>query len=274
MLPDGSPCQVSAGVACYHNRCLLLHDWVPLMLQMKLWQHWRDVFDSIVANSQATKHYLMAEGIEPVEVIWNGIPIQPPRPALSMPPTAAFAGRLVWGKGVDVLLRAFAIVAKQIPAAHLLVAGDGSEREGLNKLVVALGLASRVAMLGNIPHPELGRVLSEAWVQVVPSRMAEPFGMIAIEAMMWGTAVVASNAGGLAEIVRPEETGLLVPPGDVTALAGALLRLLQDRTLAEEMGRAGRQLALAYFHEAKYVERFIELYQALSQQGKKACGCP
>lgn len=263
LLPDGTMCQVSAGAACYHNRCLPLRDWAPLMLQMKWWRQRRDVFDVFVANSEATRRYLLAEGIGPVEVVWNGVPVRPSRPRLTAPPTAAFAGRLVWEKGADVLLRAFARVVADLPDARLLVTGDGPERERLDRLAIQLGLASNVSMLGHVPHEALERTLDAAWVQVAPSRAAEPFSFVAIEAMMRGTAVIASRAGGLVEIVRPEKTGWLVPPGDDVALAEAMLRILQDRALAEAMGQAGREVALAQFHQDVYVDRFIQLYQNL-----------
>jgi len=272
LLPDGTVCGMPAGAVCYRSHCLPLRDWVPLMLQMRLWRRWRNVFNLIVASSEAVKGRLIAEGIEPVEVVWNGAPIQPPRPPLSSPPTVAFAGRLVREKGADLLVRAFSKIAAQIPAARLLLAGDGPERERLNRLIADLGLSSSVAMLGHLPRLEIERHFASAWVQVVPSRWAEPFGLVAAEAMMRGTAVVASASGGLTEVVRGGETGLLVAPGDVDALAQALLRLLLDHELAEQMGRTGREIALADFSEATFVDRFIQLYAALDRNRMSSNG--
>jgi glycosyltransferase involved in cell wall biosynthesis len=269
MLPDGTACQVPAGAVCYRNHCLPLRDWLPLMLQMKLWRRWRDAFNLIVANSEAVRRRLIAEGIEPVEVVWNGVPIQPSRPPLSSPPTVAFAGRLVREKGVDVLLRAFAKAIIQMPEARLLLAGDGPERGHLERLVADLKLADNIAMLGHLPRQEVERHFAQAWVQAVPSRWEEPFANAALEAMMRGTAVVASDSGGMVEMVRDGQTGLLAPPGDVDALAKALLLLLQDREVAERMGKAGREVALAHFSQAACVDKFIYLYQALCKGGEK-----
>jgi len=262
-LPDGNPCEVPAGTVCYHNRCLPLRDWLPLMLQMKLWRRWRNYFNLIVANSEAVKGRLVAEGIEPVEVVWPSIPTRPLRPPLSTPQTVAFAGRLVREKGVDVLIKAFANVAKQIPVSKLLIAGDGPEWKSLNMLISSLELTSNVNMLAHLSRPEVERLFDGAWVQVVPSRWAEPFGLVAAEAMMRGTAVVASAFGGLNEIVKDSKTGFLVPPGSVSALSEALLNILQDRDLAEQMGRAGREVATLHFNEEKYVDRLVQLYQFL-----------
>lgn len=266
-LPDGAPCRTPAGPVCYRQGCLPLRDWLPLMVQMRLWRRWRHAFDLIVANGEAVRGRLAAEGMEPIEVVSNGVPSRPARPPLAPPPTVAFAGRLIPKKGADVLVRAFGRVVARVPRARLLVAGHGPERGRLDRLVAGLGLSSRVSMLGHLPRPELERRFDPAWVQVVPSRYAEPFGLVATEAMMRGTAVVASRVGELPEIVRDGRTGLLIPPEDPEALAGALLGLLDDRDRAERMGRAGREAALAHFTEAGHVDRMVELYRTLRPGG-------
>ncbi len=268
-LPDGNACQVQAGAACYQNRCLPLRDWLPLMFQMKVWRKWRHVFKLIVANSGALKDQLLANGIEPVEVIWNGVSDQPERPPLSRPPVAVFAGRLVREKGIDILLHAFAKVVREIPEAKLLIAGEGYEGEKIKNQIGGLGLSSQVFMLGPLRMPELAERFRSSWVQVVPSIIPEPFGIAAAEAMMRGTAVIASRAGGLAEIVQHEKTGLLVPPSDADQLAQALLRLLQNKNLAEEMGRAGREFALTHFNPSTYADRFLILYEKLIKNGRR-----
>ncbi len=264
MLPDGKACSNAVGVACYGNGCLPLHDWVPLMLQMQLWKHWRNAFNLIVANSHAVKHDLVEQGIEPVEVIWNGIPIRLARPPLKSPPTVAFAGRLVKEKGVDILIKSFAKVIAKIPEALLLIAGEGEEHDRLTWLVEEFKLQENVIMLGYLSRPVLEQSLDSAWVQVVPSRWAEPFGIVATEAMMRGTAVIATDTGGLRETVRHEQTGFLIPPENIDVLAEALLRLLGDRLLAEQMGTKAREVALNHFTEEHFVNEFIELYHKIS----------
>ncbi|UUO17809.1 glycosyltransferase family 4 protein [Dolichospermum heterosporum] len=263
ILPNGTACQVKMGMACYQNHCLPLRDWLPLMIQMKLWQRWSNAFNLFVAPSQAVKKYLIGAGINSVEIVWNGTPIQRQRPPLSSPPTVVFAARLVKEKGAEVLLKAFALVVNQIPEARLLLLGDGAERETLHQQIIDLDIATNVLMYGFMSRIEMEKLFSVAWVQVVPSLWPEPFGMVVIEAMMRGTAVIASAIGGLAEIVQNNQTGLLVPPGDSQALAAALLRILQNQELAEQMGQRGRQLAIDQYRQDKYVDNFLELYQIL-----------
>ncbi len=265
LLPDGSSCFSPPGAVCYRSGCLPLRDWMPLMLQMKLWRHWREVFDLIVANSEPTRERLIAEGIEPVEVVLNGVAVRTARAPLSNEPTLVFAGRLVREKGVEVLLRAFATLTRSVPNASLIICGDGPERVPIEKLTIELGLRDQVSMRGFRPNEEVERLFRQAWAVAIPSIWEEPFGQVAAEAMMNGAAVVASSSGGLGKIVRDGQTGFLVPPGDPDALGAALLRVLSDRELAERLGRAGHELAVAEFSESRLVDRLLEFYRTLAK---------
>ena len=265
MLPDGRSCEAPAGAVCFHERCLPARTWLPMMIQQKLWRRWRNVFDLVVATSEAVRQRLRKEGIDVAAVISEAIPTRPIRPPLSSPPTVAYAGRLVREKGVDLLLRAFTIVLRQIPDANLLIAGEGPERERLRGLISELNLASSVRLLGHLSQAEMERHFSTAWAQAVPSRWEEPFGLVAAEAMMRGTAVVGSAVGALTEIIQDDRTGFLVSPGDSAALARPITRLLNDRELAETMGRNGRETALARFDKDTHIQKFITLYEELRQ---------
>jgi glycosyltransferase involved in cell wall biosynthesis len=258
MLPDGSPCRSPAGLACYRSGCLPLRDWLPLMGQMSLWWRWRSSFAAIVANSEATRQSLAAAGLEKVAVIPCGVAPRRQRPPLSGPPAALFSGRLVRQKGIDVLLQAWSEVARQLPEARLKITGDGPERERLEQT-----LPPGVALLGHLAPASFDEVAEDAWVQVVPSLGQEAFGLAAAEAMMRGTAVLASRTGGLPEVVEAEASGRLVAPGDPGELAAALIAMLGDRELCESMGAAGRAIGIRQFSADVYVERFIALYRAL-----------
>jgi glycosyltransferase involved in cell wall biosynthesis len=262
-LPDGSPCHRRAGAACYETGCLPLLGVARTLVQDTLTQRWLDVFDRVVANSAWTQGRLQAEGIDVHDVVWNGVPVSEARPPLHDPPTVSFVGRLISKKGVDVLLRAMRQVVATLPEARLLVLGDGPEQYTLEHLAAALGLEASVDFLGHRPREEMEQLVAGAWVQAVPSVWEEPFGLVTAEALMRGTAVVTSNTGGTSEQVRAGETGLVVPSGDASALAEALLQILQDRSRAERMGHAGRQFALANLTEDHVVENFLALYHRL-----------
>lgn len=263
LLPDGNPCAVRAGLPCYGNGCLPLRDWAPLMAQLKLFSLWKGVFKAVLANSESVRDALLLNGIDGVEVLHYGIPRRPESPILSETPTVAFAGRLVREKGVDILIRAFAKIIKELPSATLIIAGDGPERERIKRLISSSNLKSHVELHGHLHHTEIDGMLNRAWVQAVPSVWSEPFGITAAEAMMRGTAVVATASGGLKEIIENGKNGFVVPPGDVDALAERLLLLLRDRNLAETIGRAGRIRSESRLSEESFLHRLFEIYEEL-----------
>jgi glycosyltransferase involved in cell wall biosynthesis len=265
-LPDGSPCHYKAGPACSRAGCVPLLGAARTVVQARLRRRWQDAVTLTVPNSDWLRRRLLADGVEAGEAVPNGVPVRSARPPLTDPPTVAFAGRLVPKKGLDVLLEAMALVVAELPEARLLIAGDGPERRRVDETVAASGLAANVVALGHRPRAELEPLLAGAWVQAVPSRWEEPFGNAAAEAMMRGTAVVASDTGGLRELVEDGGTGFLVPRGDAHALARALLRVLGDAELAERLGAAARAKALAELTEDRMLDRFLELYEQLLRQ--------
>lgn len=263
MLPHGTMCTVPAGIVCLQAGCVVTQDWPLVMAQMGLWQCWQSAFDLIVPISETVRRRLSAHGIQATAPPLIGTVPRSPRRPLADPPLVACAARLTPEKGVDVLLRAFATVHGHQPKARLVIAGDGPERNHLESLAVTLGLGAAVRFLGHLSRTEMEKALETAWVQVVPSRWSEPYGIVALEAMMRGTAVIASGEGGLAEIVQPGQTGLLVPPGDHIALGETLLTLVNDRKLAERMGRASHTVALARYTIQASVEYWLPIYATL-----------
>lgn len=160
-----------------------------------MWRHWAGAIDAVVTLSETMRRRLEDNGVPGALVIPLGVRQRPARPPLSDPPTIAFAGRLVPEKGVDVLLRAFAALTASATEARLLVAGTGPQRCALEALARQLGLGERVVFLGHVDRDALERRFDQAWVQVVPGRWEEPGGNVVLEAMMRGTAVVASAVG-------------------------------------------------------------------------------
>jgi glycosyltransferase involved in cell wall biosynthesis len=270
MLPSGLDCKHHVGTACLSERCVRAWDWPLLMGQTALLRRWIGLFDNVVPISLAVAEVLHAEGIHTTAPIPTGVPVLPQRLLMSAEPRVVFAGRLVVEKGVDLLLRAMATLLPQLPTASLLIAGDGPERQRLESLAVELGITHAVHFSGRVLPAELEARAADAWVQIVCSRWAEPFGIVAIEAMMRGVAVIASEGGGLGELVEPGRTGLRVARGSVDDLAGAMLQILSDRSRAAAMGEAGRRRALAEYSQDTMVHRFETLYGEMVRAGKRS----
>lgn len=173
--------------------------------------------------------------------------------------------RLALEKGLDVLLRAAArLIESGLPLRVVLV-GEGPLRGRLERLALRLAIADRVEFRGELPHEQVPGALAELDIFVLPSR-AEGFGVAALEAQAMRLPVVASDVGGIPDVVAHERTGLLVPPGDVAALAGALRRLAADAGLRASMGRAGRALAEGRYRWEENAAQMERLYRYLLER--------
>jgi glycosyltransferase involved in cell wall biosynthesis len=195
---------------------------------------------AVVAPSRFLAGEAAALGAREVRVLPNGLDLPPDVGEPTDPPHVLFVGRLSEEKGVAELLAA---------------------TEGLPRVVVGDGpLRSRVPdAVGFVPHAQLGPYYERAAVVCVPSRR-EGYGMVAREATAHGRPVVATAVGGLVDAVADGETGVLVPPGDATALRAALERLLADPELRLRLGAAARARALEQFSWEAYTAAALGIY--------------
>lgn len=200
----------------------------------------------IVANSHQMKDELVRAGVDgsKIDVVINGVDLELFAPEGEVrragPPgsiVVGFSGSLKGWHGIDVLTRAFEAVADD-PRLHLLVVGDGPLRSEVVRLSEAL--PGRVTFTGALPLEEVPAWIRGTDIAVAPYPELEPFyfsPLKVLDAMACGVANVASDIGQVPELIRDGETGLLVPPGDAEALAGALLRLANDAPLRTRLGR-------------------------------------
>jgi glycosyltransferase involved in cell wall biosynthesis len=200
------------------------------------------------AVSESTARDLVVRGVprSHIRVIYNGVDtdvLTPDYAARSPDPRFVYVGRLKRYKGVDIVIRAFAELADT--HATLEIAGTGDYGPTLEKLVSDLGLKARVRFLGFVTEQAKVTLLRQAWAVVLASPK-EGWGITNIEAAACGTPVIASNSPGIRDSVVDGETGILVPHGDVAAMAGAMRTLMASPSLVRMMGEAGRRFAEAF----------------------------
>lgn len=232
---------------------------------------------AIICVSGSEERLLLDAGAAPGKVrrVYNGVAdagaATPAMPA-SGPPGAvereggqpvriAFVGRLSPVKGVDVLLRALARVAEAAGPgvfATLDIMGVGEEAAALQRLAGELGVHRRVRFLGYLPDAALR--LAGYDVFCLPSR-EDMCPLVCVEAMSQGKPVIATNVGGIPELVVAGQTGLLVPPDDVAQLAGALLHVIRDPHLRRRMGEAARRRYEQFFTQETMARRTFEVYE-------------
>ncbi|MDQ3517268.1 MAG: glycosyltransferase family 4 protein [Gemmatimonadota bacterium] len=175
------------------------------------------------------------------------------RLGIGVAPLLLTVGRLLPHKGQDVTMRAAALLMREFPQLRYLIVGGGPYEHPLRKLAADLGVAERVLFETSLSTPDVAEAHATATVFVGPSRLhddvnVEGFGLVFSEASASGTAVVGGDSGGVRSAVRHGETGLVVPPGDERAVAGAIRELLRDPGRREAMGQRGRDLVETYYN--------------------------
>jgi len=168
------------------------------------------------------------------------------------PDTLLFVGRLVEKKGLEYLLRAMPLVLQRYPGAHLTVVGAGPEAPHLEQLAAELSLASAVSFLGAIEHSALPAIYRKAAIAIfpyVPTRSGdqEGFGLVMVEALGCGCAVIATAMDTTRDVLIDGTTGLAVPPKNPGAIADAVLRLMDEPTQARRLSAQGRRHVQAHF---------------------------
>lgn len=228
--------------------------------------------DRAVAISRHTAADVRAlAGVE-AEVIPYGVGLPSPAPSSAStvnagPFTVLFVGRLVERKGVDVLLDAAARL-NPLQDFRVVIVGDGPERPALEARAARLGLAAVVQFRGRVSEEELVRAYATSQVCVLPAVVdrrgdTEGLGVVLLEAMTHGVPVIGSNVGGITDIVTDGETGLLVPPGDAEALAGAITRLQRDPALAARLRAAGPRRVEERFTWDAIVAKWEAVYRTV-----------
>jgi glycosyltransferase involved in cell wall biosynthesis len=176
-------------------------------------------------------------------------------------PYFAYVGRLVREKGVDVLLRACQVLAAEGYAFRLKVIGDGAERSKLEKIVRDLNLTSRVNFLGSIPVENTSGLLDGAVAIIMPSIWEEVAGIVAYENFLRGNLVIASDIGGLGEIV--DGLGFKFPAGDADALATCMRKALENPDLVRDLRSKAQRYASEKFTEEEMVANHLDVYRKI-----------
>jgi len=177
-------------------------------------------------------------------------------------PLICFVGRLVWEKGPDLVIGAMAEVQKIFPTARAVIAGHGAYRSHLKHQIDDMHLWNSVQLPGFISDEERDELYAVADLAVFPSRY-EPFGIVALEAMVTGIPVVVAATGGLKDVVSDGVTGLSVAPGRVDTLAQAILQTLTDPDKATERALLAQNVVKSRYHWGSIASRTVGVYEQL-----------
>jgi glycosyltransferase involved in cell wall biosynthesis len=183
------------------------------------------------------------------------------------PPRILYAGNLLASKGVDVLLQAAAELAGRDVLCEVKILGEGPEKTNLLRLAGELGIADRVTWSPFVPQAQMPAEYGASTVTVLASRgQAEGLGLTLVEALLSGSAVVGTPAGGIPEVVIHERTGLMAKEGDPSNLADQIQRLLTDEPLRERLVSEGSAFARHTYSPEAAISRFLEIYDAVADR--------
>ena len=207
---------------------------------------------NLISNNTSSKIYVVPHGIEYDK-------IQEIQPHLNEEPDIFYIGKLVKGKGVDTLINAISAVIKSIHGISVCIAGSGPEESIFKAIVKELNLGGHVKFLGFISENEKYQYYKASKIVVIPSRWdVSPITLY--EAMASGKPVVASNIGGIPDLIDDGKTGFLFEPENVDDLAKKIIMLLNDEKLREELGRAAKEKAKQYDWN-NIAERTVKIYK-------------
>jgi glycosyltransferase involved in cell wall biosynthesis len=275
--PDGSICpghfqakRYGECWRCQRIQLSRLRTFISLLLMFP--RHWLP--RKAAVNLAISHHVMVRHALPRSSVLHYGIddPLgegSGPSPPLDAADRLCFAyvGRFVPEKGIPILLQAAAILRNEGREFEVRLIGDGLQRPELEALITQNGLSSCARITGYLSGARLAEALRDVRVVVMPSVWEETAGLAAIEQMMRGRLVIASKIGGLAEVV--DEAGLTFPAGDAQALADCMLKVLQDPSIIESVGRRARDRALLLFRRERMIEGHARVYREVFESGDR-----
>jgi glycosyltransferase involved in cell wall biosynthesis len=226
-------------------------------------------FDRMIVVTNYMKDELLRNGFRP-----NQIEIHPPVPRMGDPDLKStfsdrnlivYAGQIIRGKGVDILLQS---LARLTVPFECIILGDGSHRPACEKLSKKLKLNDRVHFMGFVPQEELKNFYRECTVVAISSVWPEPFATIGMEAMRYGLPVVAFDAGGIKDWLIDGQNGFLVPWMDRDKFAKGLEQLLKNKSLAREMGERGHRMVDENYSFSEYILGLEKTFQKVIDESR------
>ncbi len=233
-----------------------------------------DRADRIIAVSNAAKTFISHFIKKEVVVIPNGVDNKKFHPNWNRERLREELGieeehiilcvsRLSYRKGIHVLLNTMKILSEEMDGVRLIILGEGEMGLFLRTQAKLLDIENRVSFMGYVPSQQLPKFFGVTDTFVLPSITAEAFGIVLLEAMASGKPVVATNVGGIPEVIESSNCGILVDPGDEYALAEAIFSLLEDGGLRNKLGKNGRKAVEERYSWDIIAEKIEKVYQEI-----------
>ena len=217
--------------------------------------------DLLICISKAQSEIYKKNGFKKVNVVYNPMQFSQTQFISKPKKQILYAGRLTPGKGVNLLFEALPRVFKKLKGLEILIAGEGFLKNDLKTFAQKFSFAKNIEFLGQVEHNKLLRIYSDSLLTIVPSIWPEPFGRVALESIRQGTPVVATNRGGLKEIIDDSITGYITQM-DAKALSKDIIRAVNNNSMLRKNIRNNFQAIKKKFQEEN-IEQYIKIYESL-----------
>lgn len=257
-------------VKCLTSGCLPLHHWMLTYIRNKIRiKLERSIIDLFISPSIRLRDYLKEHNLTPA--IWlphfiefENIKIKTPKNN-----NLLYVGTLSVNKGVEYLIRAFPLIKEQIQDVQLHVVGDGPEREKLEQLSKKLKIENDVKFFGKIPHDKVIEAYNKAKILVMPSIWMENSPFVLYEAMSAGKPIIASNRGGIVDLVRDKVNGFIVEPANSQDIAEKTVGLLKNKALLKQYSLNSQKIIQEEFTTERHLKYLNNIYKdILVKRGK------
>jgi len=276
--PEDNICKRPVGWGCLTSGCIgfsekgsIISTLKNIIIQNTEMRQYRKLIKIIVA-SKYMRDELVRNGvsIENIEILYYYLNVENDwfdwREKEEKSNIILYVGRIEKNKGVGELIDILSLIQDIQWRAKII--GYGSYECEARKKIDAVGLSSKIDLVGHIQHSNLSQYYNEAAVVVVPSIYPEPFGLIGIEAMYFGKPVVAFDVGGISEWLKDGENGFLVKFPDKKQFAERIKLLLEDSSLAEKFGRNGKEMVKRFINKDEHVDRLLKIYNNVIEEWK------
>ena len=245
----------------YCIRCTGKTKYIPEIIKRIIFKILSRNIDMYIAPSKFYKSLYFNFGFKNIVQIYNGIRVNKNYKKVSLNNNILYVGRLAPEKGTENLINAIYHLKDVIPNLKLKIVGDGPEYDRLSRLIGRYNLNSIIKLVGKVPNNKLSKFYNECSIVIVPSAYPDNLPTVCIEAMNYGRSIIASNIGGLPELIS--KNGVLVEPNNSIDLAKAIKKLLLNKRLLSKYSKQSRVM-INKFNIDSNVVKILNLYQKLS----------
>lgn len=260
---NGNLCLKGSLLSCSKNRCLPLTSFIKHALLWKLRQYYeKNKIDIILCPSLFLKSKLIKNGFRNTKLLKNFVKEQS-KCKVNKKNYILYCGRLINTKGIISLIKAFELIVKKNLNIKLIIIGDGNERTKLKEYIIKQNMTSKITLLKHKSNSKLGKYYKYASLTILPSIGVENSPMSILESFSYGTPVVASNIGGIPELVKNNITGMLFKPGDYVNLSSKIEYLLTHPQLLIKMRINCLNTINSSYNETVHYNKLMVIYKSI-----------